>query len=134
MYLSPRLIFQVTKLTGKTGKFPLKQVKNSHRDMECIFSKLPPRPVIMWKGSLQKSLKTCYRLVYISGLDRFIRTNDLSSFVTTTHDLYLYNFQQARARDLPSYNSPSVQQILDPSAASNLGASSRVRQKCCQNQ
>jgi GTPase SAR1 family protein len=42
--------------------------------------------------------------------------------------------QQARSKDLPSFNSPSVQQILDPAAASNLGASSSVlRQKCCQS-
>merc|ERR1712066_309234 len=31
--------------------------------------------------------------------------------------------QQARSRDLPSYNSPSVQQILDPSGT-NFGAGS----------
>jgi len=41
--------------------------------------------------------------------------------------------QQARSKDLPSFNSPSVQQILDPAASSNLGASSSVRQKCCQS-
>lgn len=41
--------------------------------------------------------------------------------------------QQARSKDLPSYNSPSVQQILDPSASSSLGASSSIKQKCCQS-
>ena len=42
-------------------------------------------------------------------------------------------FQQARSRDLPSYNSPSVQQILDP-AGTNFGAgSSTMKEKCCQN-
>ena len=45
----------------------------------------------------------------------------------------LFIFQQARSRDLPSYNSPSVQQILDP-AGTNFGAgSSTIREKCCQN-
>ena len=47
--------------------------------------------------------------------------------------VFIDTFQQARSKDLPSYNSPSVQQILDPSASSNLGASSSVRQKCCQS-
>ena len=47
--------------------------------------------------------------------------------------IFFILFQQARSRDLPSYNSPSVQQILDP-AGTNFGAgSSTMKEKCCQN-